>query len=162
RRESPGAAAAPLRSPLRHLDTAAISASARREARNREVHLPPVSTYRWWARRTEAVNGALIDAVSVDQPGQLVVSDPFAGGGVIPLAAVMRGHRVYAQDLSPWATAGLAAMLALPDPDALRAGVAALTQRVLPEAAAAYGTVLSDGSPGQVSHTFRVAVAPCS
>lgn len=152
----------PLRSPLRHLDTAAISARARREARNREVHLPPVSTYRWWARRTEAVNGAVIDAANLDQPGELVVSDPFAGGGVIPLAAVMRGHRVYAQDLNPWAAAGLAAMLALPDPDALRAGVAALTQRVLPEASAAYGTVLSDGSPGQVSHTFRVATAPCS
>jgi len=49
-----------------------------------------------------------------------------------------------------------------PDADALRAGIAALTQRVLPEAAAAYGTVLSNGSPGQVSHTVRVAVAACT
>jgi len=91
-----------------------------------------------------------------------VVSDPFAGGGVIPLAAVARGHQVYAQNLNPWATTGLSAMLALPDADALRAGIAALTQRVLPEAAAAYGTVLSNGSPGQVSHTVRVAVAACT
>jgi len=30
-----------------------------------------------------------------------MVSDPFAGGGVIPLAAALRGHRVYAQDLNP-------------------------------------------------------------
>jgi putative DNA methylase len=151
-----------IESPLRKLDTTDISARARSEARNREVHLPPVSTYRWWARRTEAVNGAIIEAVNVDHPGQLVVSDPFAGGGVIPLAAVMRGHCVYAQDLNPWAASGLAAMLALPNADALRSGIAALTQRVLPEAEAAYGTVLSDGTPGQVSYTFRVAVGICT
>jgi len=151
-----------VRSPLRHLDAEDISARVRREVRNREVHLPPISIYRWWARRTESVNGAVIDAVNVDHPGRLVVSDPFAGGGVIPLAAVMRGHSVYAQDLNSWAATGLAAMLALPDADALRTGIAALSQRVLPEAAAAYGTVLSDGTAGQVSHTFRVAVGACT
>ncbi len=151
-----------VRSPLRHLDAEDISARVRREVRNREVHLPPVSAYRWWARRTESVNGSIIDATSRDHPGRLVVSDPFAGGGVIPLAAVMRGHRVYAQDLNPWAAAGLAAMLALPHADALRTGIAALAQRMLPEATAAYGTVLSDGTPAQVSHTFRVAVGRCT
>lgn len=151
-----------LHSPLRHLDAEVVSARVRREVRNREIHLPPVSTYRWWARRTEAVNGSIIDAVSADKPGRMVVSDPFAGGGVIPLAAVMRGHSVYAQDLNPWAAAGLASMLALPDPEALRDGIAALTQRVLASAQAAYGTVLSDGTPGLVTHTFRVAVAPCT
>jgi putative DNA methylase len=158
----PGPPRPALRSPLRHLDAEAVSARVRREVRNREVHLPPVSTYRWWARRTEAVNGSIIDAVSGDKPGRMVVSDPFAGGGVIPLAAVMRGHSVYAQDLDPWAAAGLASMLALPDPEALRDGIAALTQRVLVSAQAAYGTVLSDGTPGLVTHTFRVAVAPCT
>ena len=151
-----------MRSPLRHLDAEAVSALVRREVRNREVHLPPVSTYRWWARRTEAVNGSIIDAVSADRPGRMVVSDPFAGGGVIPLAAVMRGHSVYAQDLNPWAATGLASMLALPNPEALRDGIAALTQRVLASAQAAYGTVLTDGTPGLVTHTFRVAVAPCT
>jgi putative DNA methylase len=151
-----------LRSPLRHLDVRDISARVRREVRNREVHLPPVSTYRWWARRTESVNGSIIDAISRDRPGRMVVSDPFAGGGVIPLAAVMRGHSVYAQDLNPWAAAGLAAMLALPDPDALRDGIAALTQRVTAPAQAAYGTILSDGTHGHVSHTFRVAVGNCT
>lgn len=154
--------AGPLRSPLRHLDVNDITARVRREVRNREVHLPPVSTYRWWARRTESVNGSIIDAVSMDRPGRMVVSDPFAGGGVIPLAAVVRGHSVYAQDLNPWAATGLAAMLALPEPDALREGIAALSQRVIAPAEAAYGTVLSDGTQGHVSHTFRVAVAPCT
>lgn len=151
-----------IRSPLRNLDASAVSSRVRREVRNREVHLPPISTYRWWARRTEAVNGSIIDAVSADRPGRMVVSDPFAGGGVIPLAAVMRGHSVYAQDLNPWAARGLASMLALPDPEALRDGIAALTQRVLTSAHAAYGTVLSDGTAALVSHTFRVAAAPCT
>lgn len=151
-----------IRSPLRHIDAAFVSSKVRREVRNREVHLPPVSTYRWWARRTEAVNGTIIDAVSADRPGRMVVSDPFAGGGVIPLAAVMRGHSVYAQDLNPWAARGLASMLALPDPGSLRDGIAAMTQRVLTSAQAAYGTVLADGTPALVSHTFRVAVAPCT
>lgn len=151
-----------LRSPLRHFNAEEVTVRVRREVRNREVHLPPVSTYRWWARRTEAVNGSIIDAVSVDRPGRMVVSDPFAGGGVIPLAAVMRGHSVYAQDLNPWATVGLASMLALPDPESLRDGIAALSQRVVAIAEAAYGTVLSDGSRGHVTHTFRVAVAPCT
>jgi len=159
---NPEQLASTIRSPLRHFDSAAVGLKVRREVRNREVHLPPISTYRWWARRTEAVNGSIIDAVSADRPGRLVVSDPFAGGGVIPLAAVMRGHSVYAQDLNPWAARGLASMLALPDPDALRDGIAALTQRVLASAQAAYGTVLTDGTPALVSHTFRVAVAPCT
>lgn len=151
-----------IKSPLRHLDPNDIDRRVRRELRNREVHLPPVSTYRWWARRSESVNGAILDAISHDRPGKLAVGDPFAGGGVIPLAAVMRGHSVYAQDLNPWAAAGLAAMLAIPDPADLRDAIAALAQRVLPEAAAAYGTTLSDGTKGQVSHTFRVAVASCT
>lgn len=151
-----------LRSALRHLDAEVVSSRVRREVRNREVHLPPISTYRWWARRTEAVNGAIIEAVEADKPGRMVVSDPFSGGGVIPLAAIMRGHAVYAQDLNPWAASGLAAMLALPDPESLRDGIAALTQRVLASAQAFYGTTLEDGTPGQVTHTFRVAVAPCT
>ena len=106
RRSKPEQVSTAIRSPLRHFDAEAVSSRVRREVRNREVHLPPVSTYRWWARRTEAVNGSIIDAVSADRPGRMVVSDPFAGGGVIPLAAVMRGHSVYAQDLKPVGGAG--------------------------------------------------------
>jgi len=49
---------------LRDLDRESISKRSKAETRNREVHLPPIGTFRWWARRTEAVNGALIDAFS--------------------------------------------------------------------------------------------------
>lgn len=151
------------RSILRHLDADEVSALARVESRNREVHLPPVSVYRWWARRTAAVNGAVMDAFARDHSGTpLVVADPFAGGGVIPLAAAIRGHRVYAQDLNPWAAAGLASMLALPAADPLREAAAVLHQRVLPEVLAAYGTTMSDGQPGLISHTFRVVRSACT
>lgn len=151
-----------IRSPLRHLDAVSVSARARAESRNREVHLPPISTYRWWARRTEAVNGAIIEATSQDRPGRMTVADVFAGGGVIPLAAATRGHKVYAQDLNPWAATGLAGMLGLPSPAALKEAQATLAHRIDAEVNAAYGTTLSDGTRGLVSHTFRVATGQCT
>lgn len=149
-------------SPLRHLDPTRVSAAAKAESRNREVHLPPVSAYRWWARRTEAVNGAIIDAVATDKPGRLLIADVFAGGGVIPLAGVIRGHRVYAQDLNPWAATGLATMLGLPPADGIRDAAASLEQWLHTDIQAAYGTTLADGTTGVVSHTFRVATGECT
>jgi putative DNA methylase len=151
-----------LRSPLRLLDSEEVSAAAKAESRNREVHIPPVSTYRWWARRTSAVNGAIIDAFQVDFPGRLLIADIFAGGGVIPLSAVIRGHQVYAQDLNPWSAAGLAGMLGLPDPELLQEAAATLEQWMHTEVESAYGTTLSDGTHGHVAHTFRVATAECT
>lgn len=150
-----------VRSILRNIDAEDVSERARAESRNREVHLPPVSVYRWWARRTLAVNAALVEATSIDRDGALLVADPFAGGGVIPLAAVSLGHRVYAQDLNPWAALGLRAMLDLPLADDLREAAAVLQQRVSAEVEAAYGTTMSTGAPGLISHTFRVATSCC-
>lgn len=158
----PSRGALPVRSPLRHLEPLAVSAAAKAESRNREVHLPPVSAYRWWARRTEAVNGALIDAVTCDMPGRMLIVDVFAGGGVIPLAGVMRGHQVYAQDLNPWAATGLATMLGLPKADLIRDAAVTLEQWLHTDIQAAYGTTLADGTNGVVSHTFRVATGECS
>ena len=151
-----------LVSPLRHLDTVAVSSAAKVESRNREIHVPPLSTYRWWARRTAAVNGGILDAVASDTDGRLLVADVFAGGGVIPMAAVSRGHQVYAQDLNPWPAAGLTAMLGLPTAENIQAAAGVLEQWAHTEIAAAYGTTLSDGTHGLISHTFRVATAECT
>jgi 16S rRNA G966 N2-methylase RsmD len=151
----------PIRSPLRHLDADAVSAAARVETRNREIHLPPVSAYRWWARRTESINGAILDALKIDYPRRLLVVDPFAGGGVIPLAAVIRGHRTYAQDLNPWASSGLVGMLSLASVHQLAAAGARLREVAIPLLVQAYATTLSDGRPAEISHTFRVATAAC-
>ncbi len=103
-----------MKSPLRHFNSDEVSRSARLEARRRQVHLPPVSTFRWWARRTESVVGAIIDCFAADHPGQLRIADPFSGGGTIALASAMRGHQVYAQEINPWAANGLALTMKLP------------------------------------------------
>ena len=108
---------------LSHIDPVAVSEQARRESRNREVHLPPVSVYRWWARRTLSVTGALLDAAQQHLGRAPVVLDPFAGGGTIPFAAVTRGCEVIASDLNPWATWGLQTALSLPPPEAVQAGL---------------------------------------
>ena len=150
-----------LGSALRHFDADAVGAAARRESRNREAWLPPVSIYRWWARRTESVSGALLDAISLDRPGRLVVADPFAGGGVIPLAAAIRGHAVYAQDINPWASTGLALALKLRDPEAIEDAAQLVHATASQLLDSAYSTCLSDGSPGTVAHTFRVATVAC-
>lgn len=148
---------------LRRLDTNSVNEKAQQESRNREVHLPPISTYRWWARRTEAVNGALLDAYSEEfGKASIQVADPFAGGGIIPLAAAMRGHQVYAQDLNPWAAEGLAAMFALPSPTRLREGAKELREYCADLLSEAYTTEFSDGRRAEISHTFRVASAKCS
>lgn len=148
-------------SSLRHLDVARVEAHARAESRNRERVVPLVSLYRWWARRTDAVTGALLDAYAVDHPGRLHVADPFAGGGAVALAALRRGHRVYAQDINPWAAGGLRLLLGMPSPDEVGGAVRELTEQVPQLLGDAYASRLSDGTPAQVAHTLRVAVGAC-
>ncbi|MXY10003.1 MAG: hypothetical protein F4Z00_11010 [Acidimicrobiaceae bacterium] len=151
------------RSVLRHLDADALTAAARRESRARQWHLPPTSVYRWWARRTETVTGAIIDAVATDSPkgNRLLIADPFAGGGVIALAALLRGHRIYAQDVNPWAARSLATMLSLPAPPELDAAADRLHEANAHHLASAYTTTLTDGTPATVSNTLRVATGSC-
>lgn len=155
---------APLYSCLRRFDAVSVSAAAKVETRTRERHLPPISVYRWWARRTEAVNGALLDAVVAEAGGlrRMLVADPFVGGGVIALSALKRGHRVYAQDLNPWVTQGLRAMLTLPSATALAGAFDRLRTAASGLSARAYGTRLADGTPAEVSQSMRVAAAACS
>ena len=152
--------AVPLRSPLRHLDLEAINESARQETRSRESVLPPVSVFRWWARRTSAVNGGVIDAVHQDMDRRLLIADPFAGGGVIPLTALASGDRVYAQDIDPWAAHGIHSMLTLPDSDEIGELAADLRDRVSGLLAKAYEQSGSSGS-SQIIHTIRVATSVC-
>lgn len=154
--------ATPVRSVLRHLDPGALRPGTRQESRARQRHLPPISVYRWWARRTETVSGAVIDAISADHPGKrLLIADTFAGGGVIALAALLRGHQVYAQDVNPWAARSLATMVSLPSVADLTAAGERLHELVADTLTAAYATTFADGSPATIAHTLRVATAPC-
>jgi adenine-specific DNA methylase len=143
-------------------DAAAMRDDVAAETRSRQRHLPPISVYRWWARRAETVTGAIVDAVAAERPGEsLLIADTFAGGGVIALSALMRGHRVYAQDVNPWAARGLATMLSLPTPEELESASSRLHSLVQPLLERSYGTKLSDGTPGELSNTLRVAVGDC-
>ncbi len=147
---------------LSRVDTEVVSEQARRESRNRETHLPPLSVFRWWARRTAAVNDAVLSAATAALgKTRLNVLDPFAGGGTIPLVALRAGHRIHAQDINPWAAAGISQMLHLPRGEVLRAALEQLREAAEPLLAKAYGTTMEDGAPGQLVHTYRVAVGRC-
>jgi putative DNA methylase len=148
-------------SPLRHLDVVSVSAAAAREVARREKQLPTVSVFRWWARRTSAVSGAVLDAVAKDLGSPLRIADPFAGGGTVAFEALLRGHRIHAQDIDPWAAHGIAAALGLPSPQALRAAGERLHNAVADLLGRAYSTTFADGTPATITHTFRVAVGTC-
>ena len=149
---------------LSRLETSNISEMARRESRNREVHLPPLSTFRWWARRTGAVNSGVLAAAEtaliVKRP--MAVADPFAGGGTIPLVSILRGHRVRAQDINPWAASGIHQMMSSIDSEALLSAIGKIEHRLESVIGEAYKTVGFGDEPASMLHLFRVAVGCCS
>ena len=146
---------------LARFDAGAVSARAKAETRRRETHLPVTGLYRWWARRTTTVAKAVIDATaSTVERSHLVIADPFAGGGVIALSALLGGHTVIAQELDPWAATNLKTMATPGSPraiDAITANMAA----ALGKLGDGYQTVLSAGEPGRVACTIRVAITQC-
>lgn len=150
------------RSILSLLDRAGVADRARKESRNREVHFPPLSTFRWWARRTGAVNEAVLDAaVSYFGNESLSILDPFVGGGTIPLVALLGGHQVQGQDINPWAVAGVRQMLTLPPSHDLQIAYQNLLEAAKPVLNAAYSTIGSEGAPAELMHTYRVATSRC-
>ena len=144
---------------LRHLEGASIERIARAETRRREVSLPPIGAFRWWARRTQAVTEAVLDGASRDLGEELLVVDPFAGGGIIPLVSLASGHRVYAQDLNPWAVAGIEAMLSLPNRHALGEAAKELGSRIEAVTQAAYSSDVN--ASALISQTLRVLRGSC-
>lgn len=145
---------------LRHLDAPAVSHAARIESRSREHHLPVTSLYRWWARRTSAVATGLLHAATTELGREhLTVADPFAGGGVIALVALLEGHDVLAQEIDPWAAGNLALMATPCSPEMLAHAEAVLDQAMTEHDP--YVTVFADGTPARMAHTLRVAVAKC-
>jgi adenine-specific DNA methylase len=49
--------------------------------------------------------GAVLDAAAERYGTDLVVADPFSGGGTVALEAARRSIKTYAQDVHPWPTA---------------------------------------------------------
>jgi putative DNA methylase len=138
-----------------------VDEAARIETRNRERSVPPVSAYRWWARRTVAVTGGILQAYKRAGGTSELVVDPFAGGGMVAFAGLAHGFRCYAQDLNPWAAAGLATTLRLPERSRLHSALEALRERCAQTVHDAYATTSSTGDAATLSHTLRVAAVSC-
>jgi putative DNA methylase len=65
------------------------------------AHRPLYQMHRYFARRPHNVMAALVEHYS--QPGELIL-DPFVGGGVTVVEAVLAGRRAIGQDTNPLAT----------------------------------------------------------
>jgi putative DNA methylase len=105
---------------LSDVDWRELGRQIRTETKNREVHQPLVSLYRWWARRPHSLMGALIDAAAPFLGPRARISDPFSGGGTVAIETVRRGYQTYAQDINPWAAWGLKVSLTPVNPEELR------------------------------------------
>jgi len=147
------------KSTLDRINWPAVNRATRRQVRNREVYCPPISLFRWWARRPHALTRALLDASKIE-PEDLV-SDPFSGGGTVTLEAAAKGHRVYAQDLNPWAVWGLRTALDGVSPTLLQTGIDSFWQKLRRSTSRYYATNCPAHGSGEILHTFWVRECKC-
>src|ERR1700733_2576712 len=107
---------------IEQIDWGVLDRQVETEQRNRETFSPVVSLFRWWARRPHAVAGSILDAaIELFGNTSFVISDPFSGGGTVAFEAARRGLALYAQDLYPWPSMGLATSLNRANVDELHA-----------------------------------------
>lgn len=141
---------------LSRIDWRRLSKRVAREQSNREHHAPVVSAYRWWARRSHSVMGALLDS-AIERYGRgMLVSDPFSGGGTVTFEAVRRGLKIYAQDLYPWPADGLATALSPTNSEEFLEAARLLLEMLQPHRASYQR---HDGR--ELSHVLRVRVCNC-
>jgi len=144
----------------RNFPWAALSRRVSKEQKNRETYSPTVSTYRWWARRSHALIGALIDRGCQVLGSNIVISDPMAGGGTVAVEAARRGLTVHAQDINPWAAFGLQTTLRPVDPNLVEKAAKKLIERLTNASAKHY--VTSDGEEIVTQlHVRRCACSNC-
>lgn len=146
---------------LTHLDWPVVDARVRLQQRNREVHTPPISLFRWWARRPHALIGAILDSARELSTAPPVVSDPFSGGGTVAVEAARRGLDIYAQDLHPWAITGLRSALEEIDPDVLAGAAELLLAGLREERRRLYGTCCPEHGDSEVLTTLWVRRVSC-
>src|SRR5579859_1951738 len=149
-----------VKTTLSRIDWRRVNGLTRREVRNREVHCPPISMFRWWARRPHSLVGALLKESDL-LPGALV-SDPFSGGGTVTIEAAKLGLSVYAQDLNPWPVWGLSAALDNVSSAELKLGVQKFLTELRSRAAPAYTTDCASHGPSEVLNTFWVRECECA
>jgi putative DNA methylase len=137
-----------------------VGALVAAQQRNREVHTPPISLFRWWARRPHALIGAILEAAT-DANDALVVSDPFSGGGTVAIEAARRGLVTYAQDLHPWAISGLRCALEEVDPRQLEEAARQVIDGLADERRALYATTCPEHGDGEILTALWVRRVAC-
>jgi 16S rRNA G966 N2-methylase RsmD len=130
------------------------------QQRNRSAYVPAISLFRWWARRPHCFAGALLDAAKKEFGLEnFLVADPFSGGGTVAFEAARRGLSIYAQDLYPWPSKGLAAALTPADPDEFRLAATTLLQSL--EGIRKHYIRENDSEVSETTHIIRVRTAAC-
>lgn len=147
---------------MTRVDWADVEQQVRQQQRNREVHTPPISLYRWWARRSHALIGALLDAaVDTSSAESISVSDPFSGGGTVAVEALRRGLPTYAQDIHPWAVTGLATALDGSDASEFALSTRELLRELEPLRQELYAVPCPTHGDSETLTTFWVRKAHC-
>lgn len=144
-----------MRPILADVDWKRVNRKVRSEVRNREQYCPAISLFRWWARRPNALVGAILEAYHCRDPH--LVSDPFSGGGTVAVEGARRGLSVFAQDLNPWASWGLRCALGRVSPHELAQASTKLIEVLRPLERRLYGA--ENGTVAVCN--FRVRAASC-
>lgn len=146
---------------LSAVDWKVVDTQVRLQQRSRERHTPPISMFRWWARRSHALIGALLEQAHAENE-RSVISDPFSGGGTVAIEAARLGLPVYAQDLHPWPIAGLRSALTDVDPGELERTSQSLLDHLAPLRTRLYGTACPQhGEDAELLGCFWVRVTDC-
>lgn len=131
------------------------------QQRNRSAHAPVISLFRWWARRPHCFASALLDAATLEfGSASFLVADPFSGGGTVAFEAVRRGLPIYAQDLYPWPSHGLATALTFAPAHEFENAATMLLERLKPYREI-YWSKGEDGESWETTHVIRVRVSTC-
>jgi putative DNA methylase len=143
-----------------HIDWTELDQVVKIQQRNRETYTPVISLFRWWARRPHAVAGAILDAAQLEfGENSFIVSDPFSGGGTVAFESVRRGLPIYAQDLYPWPSLGLATSLTRVDITQLKEAKAQLFQRLQPLRQQFWRK--EEDKTWEITHVLRVRAVHC-
>lgn len=143
-----------------HINWARLDSQVVQQQRNRSAHVPAISFYRWWARRPHCFAGAILDAASQEFGlKRFLVADPFSGGGTVAFEAVRRKLPIYAQDLYPWPSKGLATALTPTDADEFKAVAKILLETLAPLRRRYFREKY--GEVWETTHIVRVRTAPC-
>ena len=100
--------------------------------------------------------GALLDSAIKEYGSQLLLSDPFSGGGTVTFEAVRRGLRAYAQDVYPWPAEGLTVALSAACPNEFDVSADDLLKRLQP-----FRSRYRRADGRELTHILRIRVARC-